>query len=618
MRNGRVLSGSGSGGGGVITTFFFCLFVFSPYAVGQINPSDVLILVNSNSPTSRYIAKMYRQYYPQISEAQILHLSGLVDCSGPASTPASEIITRTQYNQFIAGPVRAYLADSNYPQRITSVKVIITTAGLPYRIKDSNPAYANAVYPAGSNATIVGDHESDIDAASVESELSCLWYSDYGMYPFGLKNRMINPYQGYIHSGVELFGRLPPGSKNFSWTTAVSWVPSVDRPLMEGISSGDGTKNRKFNIGDIYITARLDGPKIQGASAVFAVRAMLERAKRASDPSKGVNPAQAVAVIDDAPACPKGNLDRNRTFNLNSGVDFWEFHSDVNQPPDATTARTKDDYRQAYTAATGLNPSSSILNVGKVFDTDDLPVMLDLRASKCTSQSDLDEYASHDPNRASYQGLVFLATFGVNGDEGNRYNYLTKGLSGGALFKVVNGAVFTSLESFNAVTMFSDVNTQPASQGKLVNFIEIGGTGAVGHSFEPQTDAAIDNEFLLYNLLADEDGDGRADLTFGEAAFTAIPYLSWCDIVIGDPLMRIAYGPGGKPWKSLYGDATNDGRVNFADIWFINGKMGGVLNTTDSVAFERYNDLCDINQDGRINNADIWLANGKIGTVADW
>ena len=71
---------------------------------------------------------------------------------------------------------------------------------------------------------------------------------------------------------------------------------------MEGVPSMFGTINRKFNAGDMYLTARLDGPKKQGQSAIFAVRAMLERAKRASSPSYGVNPLQAVAVLDDVPS----------------------------------------------------------------------------------------------------------------------------------------------------------------------------------------------------------------------------------------------------------------------------------------------------------------------------
>ena len=88
------------------------------------------------------------------------------------------------------------------------------------------------------------------------------------------------------------------------------------------------------------------------------------------------------------------------------------------------------------------------------------------------------------------------------------------------------------------------------------------------------SDAIIDNEFLFYNLLADMDDDGKADLTFIEAAFTAIPYLSWSEVVIGDPLMQIAYGPGGKVWTLLTGDANNDGIVNYGDMMFTRLHLG--------------------------------------------
>ena len=136
----------------------------------------------NNRPTSRYIAKMFRQYYPQITYSQVLYLSGLTDASGPASTPTNEIITRQQYNQLIAGPLRTYLTDTNYPGRITQVKLIITTAGMPYRIADT--VFSDAVYAAGSNYNTVINQESSIDAASVESELTCLWTCDYDANSF--------------------------------------------------------------------------------------------------------------------------------------------------------------------------------------------------------------------------------------------------------------------------------------------------------------------------------------------------------------------------------------------------------------------------------------------------
>jgi len=578
----------------------------------------VLILVNEASPTSRYIARLYREYYPEILESQVLYLSGLSDCSGPDNTAADEIITRQQYNDLIAEPVRAYLADSNHPERITEVKVIITTAGMPYRIEDT--VYSNAIYPAGSNPSVINDHILEITAASVESELIGLWYGDYGSNPFELDNRLVNPYQGYRYSGVDLFARAEPGTKSMQWTYA---LPLGRNPKMEGEWAEScscppcfGTINRNYNVGDMYLTCRLDGAKDQGQSAVFAVRAMLERARRASSTSYGVNPLQAVAVFDDAPG---RTFDQNRTFNLDCSVNFWIYEPNTPQPPDAPGILITDDYVAGFTAMTNESVDDSNINTGLMDSAYDLCVILDRRSGTRTNQADLEALLDIYPEREEGQAAILVATFGYNGDEGSASNYILEGgPDGGFLFNLVNGAVFTSIESLNAVTMFSDCNTLPVSQGKLVDFIEIGGTGAIGHSFEPLPSAIIDNEYLFYNLLANNDGDGKADLTFAEAVFTAIPFLSWSEVVIGDPLMQIAYGPGGKAWTQLYGDANNDGLVNFFDLWLIRGGMGGTLNTTNETAFERYNDLCDVNKDGRINFFDMWLARGNMGAVADW
>jgi hypothetical protein len=623
MEFGSEREGWGRYGESVFAVFLCSLFLFSLCAYGQLYPEDVLILVNENSPTSKYAAKLYRQYHPEIGESQVLYLTGLDDCSGPDSNGANEIITREQYNQCIAEPVRNYLADSNHPDRITRIKVIITTAGLPYRIEDT--VYDNAIYPTGSNPDTIISQESSIDAASVESELTCLWYSDYDSNGFGLTNRMVNPYQGY-RSSVELFPRDAPGTKEMTWALGISLLaPLVEHPLMEGTWPRPGwpyfeygTKDRNFHVGDMYLTSRLDGPKNEGKSAVFAVRAMLERAKRASDPAKGVNPAQAVTVFDDAPTV-ENNYDRNRAFNLNYGQDYWEYEANTNQPPDAPEPRVKEDYIQGYIQMTDSDPDET-LNIGRFAVSDgNLCVILDRRNYTRTSQTELDDYAATDPDRTEDQGIILLATFGTNGDEDSASDYLFQdGPNNAVLFNVVNGAVFTSIESLNAVTMFSNVSTSPVAQGKIADFIEVGGTGAIGHSFEPQPDAAINNEFLFYNLLADADGDDKADLTFAEAAFTAIPYLSWCEVVIGDPLMQIAYGPGGKVWRRLDGDANNDGRVNFGDMVLVRMRLGGRLNTTNPVAFERYSDLCDVNKDGIVNFGDLVLTRMNLGATADW
>jgi hypothetical protein len=586
----------------LIIPFFCFLAIFSTSAIGQLHPSDALILVNENSPTSRYIAKLYRQYYPEISESQVLYLSGLADCSGPQSTPANEIITRQQYNDLIAGPVRNYLADSNYPARITTIKVIITTAGMPYRIEDTN--YSDAIYPGGSSPSVVSDHTSVINAASVESELVCLWYGDYGTNPFGLANRIVNPYQGYRYSSFDLFNRVAPGTKNMVWSVPASFGGPA--PKMEGVLDlfGFGTINRKLNAGDMYLTCRLDGSKNQGQSAVFAVRAMLERAKRASNPSIGVNPMKAAAVFDDVPSGT--DIDNGRVFNLNSSANYWVYEPNVPQPPDAPYPLMKDDYVAGFTTMTNGTVNYNNINTGLMDSAYDLCVILDRRSGTRTNQADLDALLVTYPQRQQPQGAILVATFGCNGDEGSTSKYiLNSGPNGSPLFNLVNGAVFTSIESLNAVTMFSDCNTLPVSQGKLVDFIAIGGTGAIGHSFEPLPTAAIDNLYLFYNLLADDDEDGKADLTFVEAAFTAIPFLSWSEVVIGDPLMQIVYGPGGPAWKPLLGDANNDGAVNIKDVRLLKMAMDGRLNTSDPNLFDLYNDMCDFNQDGSVNIKDV-------------
>jgi hypothetical protein len=621
LRRREFFAGQGVPTGACGRYIISLFFLISSCAYGQLDSQDVVILVNHNSPTSCYIAKMYRQYYPQIIDSQVLYLSGLTDSSGPSATPTDEMITRAQYNQLIANPLRAYLTDSNYPNRITQVKVIITTAGMPYRIKDT--VYSDAVYAAGSNYNTIINQESSIDAASVESELTCLWTCDYDANSFARINRMVNPYQGY-HSSITSFPRLMPGSKQFRWTYAISLLaPLIENPFMEGVllptKPGKppdfiptyyyGTVNRRFHAGDMYLTARLDGPKKSGQSAIFSVRAMLERARRASNPLYGVNPSQAAAVFDDAPGQTQ-NFDYNRLFNLNSGVNFWEYSADTNQPPNADQARVSEDYINGYIMLTNSEPDN-ILNIGSFpVTTGSVAVMLDRRNAIRTSQTDLNDYATANPGRITPQGVVLLATYGRNGDEGNPYNYLLAGGPGGSpLFNIVNGAVFTSMESYNGVTMFSDVNTSPMAQGKLVDFVTIGGTAAVGHSFEPQPDAAIDNEFLFYNLLADANGDGKADLTLAEAAFTAIPYLSWSEVLIGDPLMRIAYGPGGLAWTPKQGDANFDGIINFKDVRLLNLALGGQLNSSDPTTFNLYNDMCDFNQDGIINFKDVRVIN---------
>lgn len=600
MRKRIILSRAMGGAGRGASLLLFISFVLALVAGVQadLGPENVLILVNADSATSHYVAGMYRQYYPSITDIQVLELSGLADSSGLFSTADDEIITREIYNTCIAEPVRQHLIDHDLLEQIM---LIVTTAGMPYRIEDTR--YDDVVSAAGSNYNRVLQYTGQIDAASVESELTCLWYTD----AFGSANRMVNPYQGYRNSSVTLFDRMAPGTKTMVWSQAMTATGVA--PKMEGVLNLSswplpfGTVDRHFNAGDMYLTCRLDGPKKRGKSAVFTVRQMLERSKRASDPASGVNALTSVAVIDEAPAL---SLDGNRVYNLSGSMNYCIYNPNLNQPPDAPTVLTLDDYTTAYQFMTNQEATSdNVINTGYMDVAHGVKVMLDKRSGCRTNLGDL----------GANELLLYFCCYGTNGDEGSACDYLINGPCGTPLFNPANGAVFTSIESFNALTFFSDIVTVPVSQGKIIDFITIGGSGAIGHAFEPISTSAVDNSYVAYNLLADSDLDGRADLTWVEAAFTGIPFLSWAEVVIGDPLMRLAYGPGeSRAWTQFYGDVNGDDRVNIIDIAKVQMANGGNLYSNDPAIKGKYWDLCDFNGDGRINIIDISIVKSRNGS----
>jgi len=575
-------------GGVSVLCVLISMWVGVQSSEAALGPSDVLLVVNQDSPTSVQIADLYRQYHPGIADNQILYLSGMPDSSGADSTAANEIITRADFNTKIADPVRQHLITNSL---VNQTKVIITTAGLPYRIEDT--AMPNVVYPGGSSA-YPADLVGTVNAASVESELSVLFQIDpASAKPLSLANRVVNPYQGYRGSPIDAFPRNILGNRqNMNWQAPLA---TGTPPVMEGTRNWYGVKDRHFSAGDIYLTSRLDGPKRQGESALLAVHAMLDLAHLASSSEHGINPTKTTVVFDDAPGVT--NLNRNRIFNLDSGVDFNVYQAGTKQPPDTKFPEVRDDYYSGFEQLTGQMSAEGIRNLASMIDGHALAVIHDLLANHRTSQSDLE----------GGRTVVGLTSFGRNGDEGASSTYLLNGgPNGGALFNLSYGAVFNSIESFNAATMFSDVTTGPVAQGKIIDFLAIGGSGAIGHVFEPLADAIVNNEFLFYNLLADANGDGFADETFVEAAFSALPYLSWSEVVVGDPLMRIAYGPGRIDYGNrLPGDTDLDGDVDLADLGSLASHYGMSAGATWGMG--------DFNGDGAVNLYDLGAMAGNYG-----
>lgn len=129
------------------------------------------------------------------------------------------------------------------------------------------------------------------------------------------------------------------------------------------------------------------------------------------------------------------------------------------------------------------------------------------------------------------------------------------------------GAIFNTIESFNA-RAFNGLDTR-FNQGQVATFISAGGTFGVGHVWEPFSFSIPDNEFLFVNFLVN-------GLSWGEAAYTSLPGLSWQYLVVGDPLARatIVNDPG-VPKGDLNGDGSADGLdiAVFIDL-VLNGVTG--------------------------------------------
>jgi uncharacterized protein (TIGR03790 family) len=172
-------------------------------------------------------------------------------------------------------------------------------------------------------------------------------------------------------------------------------------------------------------------------------------------------------------------------------------------------------------------------------------------------------------------------------------NYITSGFD----FTLADGAVFTSLESYNAYSFTPGGYT--GNQGQVAQWLEIGGTAGVGYVSEPTASwVTVSNEDILFgNLLA-----GR---TFAESAWAANYQTSYVNTVIGDPLMT---------WRMLiYGDVNADGHVDISDLsimgahWAENSAAGGFGWG-----------IGDINSDGVVDISDLSLLGANWGATAPW
>ena len=94
---------------------------------------------------------------------------------------------------------------------------------------------------------------------------------------------------------------------------------------------------------------------------------------------------------------------------------------------------------------------------------------------------------------------------------------------------LADGAVFQSWESYNAYSF--NTSNPHGNQGQVAQWLQVGGTVAVGHVEEPTASAStVNNEDKMVRMLL-------AGYTFAEAAWSGNAQLSFVNTVVGDPLM---------------------------------------------------------------------------------
>ncbi|MEC9372947.1 MAG: GC-type dockerin domain-anchored protein, partial [Planctomycetota bacterium] len=119
-----------------------------------------------------------------------------------------------------------------------------------------------------------------------------------------------------------------------------------------------------------------------------------------------------------------------------------------------------------------------------------------------------------------------------------------------------------------------------------LDWIPRGGSFAFAHVAEPFTAFIVDLETFADNFYL-------RGLSFAEAAYSALPALSWQNVPIGDPLAVVMTDPANGA------DLTGDGRVNAADLANLLGAWG-----TDSC-------IADLSGDGIVTAADLGILLGS-------
>jgi hypothetical protein len=494
-------------------------------ALAQLRETQTLVVYDSRIADSQAVKSFYVGVHPGVLT---LDISTLMTASAtPAGVfPAQADIDYATFKTYFRDPLRAYLTSSGLTRR---VRCIVMTKGLSHRVQNigttppmyatigDNPGLINTAFNTPSGGSNYG---GNLTYCSVDAELTLLWQNldagEAGVPGDSHADGMIdNPYwrstqtiNAYRTTNIQVAKTwLPPGGGN----NGLYWLNPTDTTLSTTLTPGD-----------IYLVCRLDG------NTVADVTGMITRAQNFAIPL-----ATARVLLDSDGTTLDGT---GSPPELDSG-------------PDYTLTKTAFSTDGRFLAA----------NVIKDATANFTGFYVGPNVSYAS--------ATNGPPRILTQPVILLASFGANHSgvsPNNAGNGSTADTTYGTSFNFLPGAIFNSLESYNG-RAFGGLGQNPfVPQQQAADVIGSGCTFSTCNAWEPLSISVADNEQLAKNFIL-------GNMSWGEAAYTAMPALSWQQMAIGDPLARA---------RRDREDVNNDSRVNIDDLYAWNAAPFDLNNNT--------------------------------------
>ena len=507
-------------------------------AHAQLREPEVLVIYDSRISDSRLVAEHYAGSakvpgglggvagaHPSVLTLDLSTLAA-VGSAGPAGFSAvTPDISYSNFDTQLRGPLRAYLTAQNLTRRVRS---IVTTRGLPHRIQSiANPTI-------GDNPGMVGNSLCDgqLTYASVDIELALLWQSfDAGengaqgsSYSEGW---MMNPFwrqtvpqagwpRSYITTSPETL-TVPTDNVGCTSNAGVWW--NIAQPISPSTPTS-------LTPGDMYMVCRIDGNSVALANAI------VDRAQNLV-----LNTSTSAFVFNSSTDYPYALEGGGGLPEFDNGPDYYQTSNLLTSDGRFVASNV------TFIAGTGLSNFIVGPNIS---------------------------FAPNTPTVIS-SPILLLASYGANFD----------GYSAGGVpspmnttyansFNYAPGAVFNTIESYNGRAFGGNGQNIYAPQQQAADALANGCTFAVCNVWEPTTITIADNYFIVQNFFL-------GNLSWAEAAYSALPAISWSQMVVGDPLARV---------RRDSEDINGDGKLTIDDLyaWYASPKdlnHDGSANATD-------------------------------------